>query len=173
MAIETSKIVSCDWWVVATKPHGEFQAKKHLEAQGMCTYLPIIYHEVIRRGSRLVKSVPLFSRYLFLLNNTQAQASIHTIRSTRGVSHLLMADEHPAIAKGDLIDAIRSFADNTQRNNQNYFRPGDPVCIINGPFSGLEGVYQMDNGELRSMVLLEFMHKSHVLSFKKTQLKKQ
>ena len=173
MSANPSKESTDGWWVVATKPRGETKAKDHLEAQGMSTYLPMMQREIIRGGLRRVEMVPLFSRYLFLLNNAKAKASVHNIRSTRGVSQLLMSGDRPAIAEDMLVEAIQSLVDKTQEIDQNYFKSGDLVRVINGPFSGLEGIYKMDNGDLRSMVLIEFMQKKHSLGFEKTQLRKR
>jgi transcriptional antiterminator RfaH len=173
MVVDTTQSTDERWSVVLTKPNGEMHAKNNLEAQGMLTYLPLMNQEFIRRGSREIKAVPLFSRYLFLLYDDQAKAMAPTIRSTRGVSQLLMTGESPAIVDAKIVNAIRSLEDGTQNVGQSYFKSGDPVRVIDGPFNGLEGIYAVDDGELRSMVLLEIMHKSHSLGFKKTQLQKK
>lgn len=170
--VDTTQETDERWCVVMTKPGREMQAKDNLEVQGMCTYLPLMNREFIRGESRQIKAVPLFSRYLFLLHDAQAKAMAHTIRSTRGVSQLLMTGESPAIVDAKIVNAIQSLEDDTQNVGQSYFKSGDPVQVISGPFNGLEGIYAVDDGELRSMVLLEIMHKSHSLGFKKTQLRK-
>ena len=90
MVVDTTQSTDERWSVVLTKPNGEMHAKNNLEAQGMRTYLPLMNQEFIRRGSRQIKAVPLFSRYLFLLYDDQAKAMAPTIRSTRWVSQLLM-----------------------------------------------------------------------------------
>ena len=171
MVVDTTQSTDERWCVVLTKPNGEMHAKNNLEAQGMRTYLPLMNQEFIRRGSRQIKAVPLFSRYLFLFHDNQAKAMAPpSVR--QGGGQLLLIGESPTIVDARIFNAIRSLEDGTQNVGQSYFKSGDPVRVIDGPFNGLEGIYAVDDGELRSMVLLEIMHKSHSLGFKKTQLQK-
>jgi len=39
------------------------------------------------------------------------------------------------------------------------FRPGERVLLTEGPFAGIEGIYQMADGDRRVMVLIELMRK--------------
>jgi transcriptional antiterminator RfaH len=39
------------------------------------------------------------------------------------------------------------------------FKPGERVHITEVPFAGIEGIYQMANGERRAMVLIELLSK--------------
>ncbi|HBA65303.1 MAG TPA: transcription/translation regulatory transformer protein RfaH, partial [Methylococcaceae bacterium] len=52
------------------------------------------------------------------------------------------------------------------------FSEGDKVQIISGPFAGLEGIYQMADGETRAMVLIELLRKPAKGHFEITQLRK-
>jgi transcriptional antiterminator RfaH len=39
------------------------------------------------------------------------------------------------------------------------FAPGERVLVTEGPFAGIEGIYQMTDGESRVMVLIELLAK--------------
>jgi transcriptional antiterminator RfaH len=53
-----------------------------------------------------------------------------------------------------------------------HFTPGETVQIIDGPFVGLEAIYQMSDGELRVTVLLNIMSKPVKLSLEPTEVRK-
>jgi transcriptional antiterminator RfaH len=52
------------------------------------------------------------------------------------------------------------------------FEPGERIVITSGPFIGLEGIYQMADGEARALILLELMSKSQKLSLAADVLRK-
>ncbi|MBT3967711.1 MAG: hypothetical protein HOL04_04195 [Gammaproteobacteria bacterium] len=47
---------------------------------------------------------------------------------------------------------------------------GDRIRITSGPFAGLEGVFLMDDGLHRSMVLIEMMGKQQHIAIESSQL---
>jgi transcriptional antiterminator RfaH len=52
------------------------------------------------------------------------------------------------------------------------FEPGERVRLITGPFAGIEGIYQMAEGERRVMVLIELMSKRVAVGVSPTELRK-
>jgi len=54
---------------------------------------------------------------------------------------------------------FKEYEANLQTMPQKLFTAGERVRILKGPFAGLEGVYQMSDGELRVMVLIEMLSK--------------
>jgi transcriptional antiterminator RfaH len=59
-----------------------------------------------------------------------------------------------------------------QEVHQRLFHPGERVAITSGPFAGLEGVYQMTDGDARALVLIELMSQPHKLKFALEMLRK-
>ena len=49
---------------------------------------------------------------------------------------------------------------------------GDSVVITEGPFAGIEGIYQIAEGERRVMVLIELMSKPVSVRVSPTELQK-
>ena len=148
------------WYLIHTKIRQERCALQNLERQGFECYLPEIHAEKQRRGTLAVVPEPLFPRYLFIRLGTSLEAqSWAPIRSTTGVSRLVAFGTTPAKVGDELVEAIRSQSagpDSLRRQ----FEPGQAVVITQGPFAGLEAVYQMSDGESRVMVLLNILSKS-------------
>jgi len=142
------------WYVVQTKPRQEFRAEVELLKQGFCCFLPTLQAEKIRCGGRAFITEPLFTRYLFVGAESDTQ-NWAALRSTRGVSHLVKFGGVPARLPSDLIDRFRHESAKPRR----LFDVGQRVVVTRGAFAGLEGVYQMPDGQSRAVVLLELLSK--------------
>ncbi len=162
-----------DWYVIHAKPRQEHRALLNLENQGYQCYLPQRVAQKLRRGVLGVQKEPLFPRYLFIcLDASHSGKSWAPIRSTLGVSRLLTFGTEPARVDPGLIDLLREReqfvpAEATRLHNQ-----GDRVTIIEGPFAGLEAVYEMDDGESRAMVLIELLSRPTKLTLPLASLQK-
>ncbi len=161
-----------NWYLVYSKPRQELCSLENLERQGFECFLPLIAVEKIRRKLIVVVQEPLFPRYLFIrLDASQEGRSWNPIRSTTGASRLVSFGQVPAKVDDLLVDTIRaSVAGEGVR--QRHFEPGEGVRINDGPFAGLEAVYQMPDGEARVMVLIEILSKKISLSIEPPSLSK-
>ncbi len=52
------------------------------------------------------------------------------------------------------------------------FAPGDHVVVADGPFAGLEAIYQTTDAERRSIILLEMLSKPVSMRIDATSLRK-
>jgi len=121
--------------------------------------LPQIHVEKLRRGQLRVVREALFPRYLFIRLDTGLDAqSWWPIRSTLGVSRLVTFGQTPAKVDEDLIDQLR-LKTNTTEVQLRHFAPGEQVVVTEGPFVGVEAIYQMADGEGRVMLLLDILSK--------------
>lgn len=146
------------WYLVHTKPRQEAKALLNLEQQGYPCYLPLINVEKMRRGKVQRVSEPLFPRYLFIrLDSSEEGKSWSPIRSTIGVSTLVQFGGQPAKVNDLLIELLQ--AQQEARPASTLFSPGETVRITDGPFAGLDAIYQCSDAEQRSLVLLELLHK--------------
>ena len=50
-----------------------------------------------------------------------------------------------------------------QTNSKCLFKPGECILLTEVPFAGIEGVYQMADGERRVIVLIEFLSEPAVI----------
>jgi transcriptional antiterminator RfaH len=156
------------WYVVQTKPRQEFRALEQLRNQGYVCFLPTLQAERIRNGKLETCLDPLFTRYLFIqLNSITSNWS--PIRSTRGVTQLVAFGGRFATMPDACVEALRNGRQNVQRR---LFEPGERVAITYGPFAGLEGIYQLPDGEARALVLIELMSQPQKLKFAVDMLRK-
>jgi transcriptional antiterminator RfaH len=156
--------VTMHWHLIHTKIRLERRALENLERQGYECYLPLFPAEKLRRGKLVVADVPLFPRYLFIrLGADGSDKGWGPIRSTRGVSALVRFGEQPARADDALIAFLKSREQARRGAPERLFAPGECVQLLDAPFAGIEGVYQMTDGEQRAMVLIEMLGKSTLL----------
>ena len=155
------------WYLVQSKPRNEMRALENLVRQGYETYLPLMEVERLQRGKLLKKMEPLFPRYLFL-HLEEGNDNWGPIRSTLGVAGLVRFGQAYAVVSDEVMDAVR---ERTQDVKKSLFEPGDSVRVVSGPLLGLEGVFEISDGEQRSFVLLEFMRKQQRISVSTADLR--
>ena len=162
-----------NWYLIQTKPKQEISALHNLKQQGYTCYLPTLLKEHICRGSISIKNEPLFPRYLFIqLETGDSARSWGPIRSTRGVSSLVSFGTEPAKVDIRLIDLLKGQERAFQKHPKRLFSKGDCVKLTEGAFADIEGVYQMDDGESRVLILIEFLNKQVHISVSPSQLRK-
>lgn len=147
-----------DWYLVHTKPRQENLALTNLERQGYACYMPLTKVERIRRSKAALHIEPLFPRYIFIhLDSSSDGKSWSPIRSTLGVQQMVHFGNRAAKVDDALINTLREREQTLPE--QKLFQTGDTVIVKNGPFIGLEAIYQTTNAERRAMILLEILHK--------------
>ncbi len=157
-ASEDTAAVKC-WYVLQSRPRQERRALENLKNQGFECLLPLYSRERLRRGKREQVDEPLFPRYLFV-HLDQITSNWYALRNTYGVTNIVRFGDTPAEI-GDEIVARFAQCDPADRH---LFKSGDTVNIASGPFAGLEGIYDQDDGEQRVIILLDFMSKQQRLS---------
>ncbi len=120
-----------------------------------------------------VANEPLFPRYLFIrLGHEDSAKSWAPIRSTKGVSRLVRFGIEPARVDDGLIELLRTQEASVQSEPERLFKPGERVRLTKTPFAGVEGIYQMSDGERRVMVLIEILSKPVAVSVAPASLRK-
>ena len=161
------------WYLVHTKPRLEKTALENLERQHYRCYLPMLMTEKLRKGEVTLVEEPLFPRYLFIQLDTGMSAlSWSPIRSTKGVNRLVSFGNEPAKVHDALIETLQSHEQELHSQPVALFTPGERVQVTQGPFAGVEGIYQMTDGERRVMVLIELMSKPVTLPLAPSALRK-
>jgi transcriptional antiterminator RfaH len=162
-----------NWYVIHTKPRQEQRALLNLEQQGYECFLPLLATEKLQQGALTVVNEPLFPRYVFVrLDTGESARSWGPIRSTKGVSRLVTFGTEPAKAPESLIETLRTQSKIMSEQPQRLFSPGQRLLVTDGPFSGIEAVYQMSDGESRVMVLIELLSKPTQLKVAPASLRK-
>jgi transcriptional antiterminator RfaH len=149
-----------NWYLIYTKPHKELVAKENLERQGYEVYLPMARIRRRRLGKGATRIEPLFPRYLFIRLDAQTD-NWSPIRSTLGVSNLVKFGMYPSTVPELLIDLLRDRCDEDgiQDITSGEYRSGDAVRVMEGPMTGLEGVFLAKTSSDRVLVLLDIVGK--------------
>lgn len=148
------------WYLIYIKPRQERYALANLQRQGFQCYLPTLPSEKLRQGMLMVTEEPLFPRYLFIrLGQGDSAPSWAPIRSTKGVSRLVSFGVEPAKVADSLVEALRAQEASVQAEPERLFKPGERIRLTETPFAGIEGIFQMADGERRVMVLIELLSK--------------
>ena len=163
------------WYLVHTKGRQEDTAITNLQRQNFRCYMPMLYVEKVRRGKPAVVAEPMFPSYVFVQLDTSENIkgqSWSPIRSTLGVRDLVKFGGHPAKVDADLITALHEREQLQQSNPQSLFSAGDKVVITDGPFAGIEAIYQTADAERRSMILLSMLNKPVAMRIEPGKLRK-
>lgn len=162
-----------EWYVIHSKPRQEARAFINLQNQGYTCYLPTVPVQKLRSGKLKTQFDPLFSRYLFIqLSLAHSGQSWVPIRSTLGVSTLLMFGNEPARVASQLIDVLREREELIMTKPAALYQAGDKLQIAEGPFAGLDAVFQMTDGEARAIVLIDILSRATRLNVAMHTLRK-
>lgn len=161
-----------NWYLIHTKMRQEHLALENLERQGFECYLPLIRAEKLLRGALQVVQEALFPRYLFIRLGTGLESqSWSPIRSTTGVSRLVTFGQTPAKIGDELVAGIRAQTESPEVQRR-HFEPGEQVVVTDGPFAGVEAIYQMADGEGRVMLLLNILSKQVKMTVPPSHIRK-
>lgn len=156
------------WYLIHTKPLAERLAQVNLERQGYRTYLPRVRHSRSWPGGREPAVAALFPRYLFLQLSIGPQ-SLQPIHSTIGVSNIVRFGMRCATVRDEVIEELRSRAD--PLTGLHILRPiarfarGTRVRITAGPFCGVDGIFEREEGAERVTILLALLGEERPLQF--------
>ena len=148
-----------NWYAVHTKPRAELLARAQLERQGFECRVPRTRRAL--RDARGMREViePLFPRYLFLYADPDRH-NLAAVRSTRGVSGLVRFGAEPARVPQRVMDglAARTRADDgLVELSTPALTPGTSVRIAQGPFAGLDAIFQANGAKERVVLLLRVL----------------
>jgi len=148
------------WLLVYTKAQEEQRAKKNLENQGFEIFLPMIaFVKSNKYKSKTLKA--MFPRYLFVKVNTELDKWTR-IKSTRGVSHLVVFGQRFAEIPKQMIAYLKSGADENdvfkQKITRQEFQTGDKLVIEKGIFKDKEATFLSKKSKERVRILLKFVN---------------
>ena len=141
------------WYALQHKPAQGDRALQHLQN-------PKIEVEKIRAGKRTKRLEPLFPGYLFI-NLEQTDPRWSKLRSTRGVLRVVGFANKPAGITDEVIQHIKDSRETVAE--QGGIKPGEPVELDDGPFKGIDAIFQAYDGEERAIVLINFMQKQQTV----------
>ncbi|MDP5293721.1 transcription/translation regulatory transformer protein RfaH [Oceanimonas sp. CHS3-5] len=155
-----------NWYLAHCRPREEERALLNLEHQHIETFCPFIEVKKVVRGKRVLRNEALFPGYVFLRADLE-QTSSTTLRSTRGVRNLVRFGDTPCVVPKELVYDLMCRAGDERLGEQlsDLPRCGDKVMIKEGPFAGMEAIYQEADGDSRAMLLLTLLQNQTLASF--------
>ena len=148
------------WFLVYTKAKEEQRAKKNLENQGFQIFLPMIaFAKMNQSKSAIVEA--MFPRYLFVNINLERD-NWTCIKSTRGVSHMVVFGQRFAEMPNQVIAHLQSGVDKNhvfkQTITRQEFHKGDQLVIEKGVFKDQEATFLSKKSKERVRILLRFVN---------------
>ena len=159
------------WYLLHCKARQESRAKLHIENQGYATCLPTVRLHKTVRGKRQVVEEALFPSYLFIQVDIE-NANFNAIRSTRGVNGFVRFGGVPSKIPEKVVEQFQLLEQN-EKEPEALFASGSKVEITEGPFAGLEAVYNIAKGDERCLVFLDMMGKQQQLEIEEIKLRKR
>lgn len=153
------------WYAVQTKPRREAIAELHLQRQHFETYLPKVLLRKRRRDKWTSVVEPLFPRYLFIRVDPE-ECSLAPVRSTQGVAGLVRFGQNLKPVPDGAIEYLRQTEnpDTHHHHAEDWpHRSGDAVQVLEGPFKGLTGVFQMATAEDRAQLLIDLLGRQNTV----------
>jgi len=143
------------WYAVNTKTHCEAMACVSLERHGVEVFLPMLRERKAQRGKCGPTTSPLFPRYLFAKFDVSSQ--LRAVRYARGVTNIVTFGSGPSMVDESIIHSIRSrLTEGVIELSEDRFSPGQVVRIQEGPFCGVEAVFERKlDGTSRAVLLLK------------------
>lgn len=161
------------WLLLQVKASQEKRAIDNLEYQGGESYCPMISLEKIVAGKRTVVEEALFPGYVFFHSNPQHDGLSYTsLRSTRGVQKLVSFGTEPVSVPEKLISQLKQREQSQQDINKLSVAPkkGDKMRVLAGPFKGLEALFTQPDGTMRSVLMINLLHKETTVSLSNTDI---
>ena len=155
MKKQTSK-----WFLIYTKAKEEHRAKTNLENQGFQIFLPMLAFAKMNQ-SKSTTLEAMFPRYLFIKINLERD-NWTCIKSTRGVSHMVVFGQRFAEMPHQVIEHLKSGADENhifrQAITRQEFQKGDKLVIKKGALEGKKATFLSKTGNERVRILLKLMN---------------
>ena len=152
--------INSKWVLVYTKAQEEQRAKRNLENQGFEIFLPLIAFAKSNQTKSIIFKT-MFPRYLFVKINTELD-KWSRIKSTRGVSHLVVFGQRAAEIPNQVIVYLKSRADENdifrQKITRQEFTRGDTLVIEKGVFKDKEATFLAKKSKERVRILLRFVN---------------
>lgn len=156
------------WHLVTTKAGGQDTAEDNLGSQMFEVYNPKLWIETGKDEPKY-RLKPLFPRYLFVLFDPTLRSAM-TINSTKGVHRIVTFGGKLATVPDEVIQALKSRVPLTSTTSPLGLVKGQRVTVADGPFSGIQAIFDEPDGEKRSFIMIEMLGKMQRLAVPNKQL---
>jgi len=162
------------WYAVHTRSRHEDRAHLGLTQKGLHAFLPKMEVWSKRKDRRKRIMIPMFPGYLFVeLFSLDNQTKLDVLK-TFGVVRLLGKpySAEPIAVPDAKIDAIQRIVESRVEVHQlQYPKVGEPARIIDGPFTGVEGmVLKTDYDKELFVIAIELLQRSVAIKLEGFQI---
>ena len=167
----TQPIPEDRWLVAYTKPRMEQVALQNLERQAFEAYLPRYKKFKKTETGSVPVFEPMFPRYIFF-KPSKAGQSIETVRSTKGISHVVRFGFDPGVVSAYMIDTLKTFEaaqNQATPEDMSGFKAGQKVKLKHVALGNMEGLVQSVSSK-RVAVLLEILGRPTMVQLDHHQL---
>ncbi len=143
------------WYALLTRTRYENTVCEGLIKKSFDIFLPTISVPSKRRDRKVTLHPPLFPNYLFV--KTSLNPNRHTeMLKTVGAIRLIGGATGPIPVADEVINSLRIMVVNASHIAiGKRLKKGDPVCVVNGPFSGIRGFFSRYRGKNRVIVQID------------------
>jgi transcription elongation factor/antiterminator RfaH len=142
-----------NWYALYTRPRHEKKAYDLLIEKGENAYLPLLKTVRIYKNRKKKVELPLFPSYMFCEFEYKKRFDI---LETHGIIKIVNFNGEPAIVPNWQIEAMQTMLTNPESLRlENYFRQGELVEVLSGPFKGLQGTVVNKKGESRLVITID------------------
>jgi len=144
-----------NWYALHTKSRAENVVHYGLSKKSVEVFLPRITVTSNRKDRKKLIRVPLFPGYLFVKSDLSATHHLEIVK-TAGAVKLLGNKQGPVSVPDDTIESLKIMVASEQPVATGYqFNQGDRVMVIDGPFTGVVGVFERYGAIGRIVVYIE------------------
>src|SRR5439155_21616952 len=142
------------WYAIWTRSHCERLVAQQLSAKAFAPFLPEIKVRSKRFGQSRAEHVPVFPGYLFVRHSMDKTSYLEILKA-RGVVRILEGGWTRLTRIPDAeIDAIHQIVEaGVELFPHPYFRQGDRVRVVEGPLTGLEGLFVREKASKGRLVV--------------------
>ena len=143
------------WYVLHTKSRFEQVVSDGLLKKSMDVFLPLITVASKRKDRKKMIRVPLFPGYVFVKSDLHPHHHLEIVKTVGAVK--LVGDNRGPISVPDVtIDSLHIMVVSDKPITTGCaFAKGDKVVVVNGPFTGVTGVFERYQGADRIVVFIE------------------
>jgi len=159
------------WYLLQCKPRQDARAEENLRRQGYSCFRPLLQREKLGGGRIQKVEESLFPGYLFI--QLDAQSNWAPLRSTRGVSRLVVFSGYPLPVPAGLIEQLRLRSQQVSGQAAvPVLKSGEKVRITEGPFAELEAIFHSMDGLQRAVLLLNMLNRQQKIHLPLSSLSK-
>jgi len=149
--------LNSQWYVLQNKYQKENSLYRLLVDRGFEVFYPRLRVKPVNPRSK--KEKPYFPGYMFVFTDL-SQVNIRTLQRMPFVIDLVNFGGSPAVVPDYVVETLRKNLENQTKtmNVPKKFNPGERVKVLQGPFTGYEGIFDKSlAGETRVRILLSLL----------------